>query len=212
MAFRPDREKLKFLRRVLAGVILLAFALFWVLNSVSVTPEFLKSKPVVLKKAEKKVVVDEVLKLPPPRPPEKVVTRIPKLQLDRAVRPNMSSSLRGFGEGGSDMAGSFSENGGGVAGRVEEAALERQARLSRRVEPVFPQAARERGLSGAVTLELQILPSGQVGNIKLLESNPPGYFESAAMDAAKKWTFEPAMAAGAPVLSVVIQKMRFDLE
>lgn len=215
MAFRFDREKLKTSMQVSLALGLVVFLFVWVVNSVSVAPEFLKPRDDDKKgkdKSPQRIAVDEVLKLPPPKAPEKAVARVPRAQLDRAIRPNMNSSLRGFGEGGADIGGEFSETGGGVTGRVEEAALERQARPSRRVDPVFPQSARERGLSGVVALEIEVLSNGQVGKVRLLESTPPGYFESAAIDAAKKWVFEPAMASGAPVASIVIQKMRFDLE
>lgn len=198
-------------RKVLIGLSLASLAIYWISTSIPVTPAFLKAKPQEPKKISKKIAIDEVLKLPP-KPPETAATKVPRAQLDRTIRPSMSSSLKGFGEGGAEMAGSFSESGGGVAGRVEEAALERQAKVSRRSEPVFPQAARERGLSGVVTLELEVLANGQVGNIRTLEANPPGYFEGPAVEAAKKWTFEPAIAAGAPVASIVVQKVRFDLE
>lgn len=211
MAICLDRQELMKARNLLIGLTIGGLALYWISNSIPVTPDFLKSKVEQKKKSSKKITVDEVLKLPA-KQPEKVVTRVSRAQLDRTIRPSMSSSLRGFGEGGAEMGGSFSESGGGVAGRVEEAALERQARVSRRSEPVFPQAARERGLSGVVTLELEVLANGQVGNIKTLEANPPGYFEGPAIEAAKKWTFEPAIAAGAPVASIVVQKVRFDLE
>lgn len=215
MAFRFDREKLKTSSRAMLAVGFLSFLLVWVVNSVSVAPDFLKSGHQSEKKekvnARRRIAVDEVLKLPP-KAPEKAVIRVPRVQLDRSIRPHISSSLRGFGESGADIGGDFSETGGGATGRVEDAALERQARLSRRVEPDFPQTARERGLSGVVALEIEVLSNGQVGKVRILESSPPGYFESAAIEAAKKWTFDPAMVSGTPVASVVIQKMRFDLE
>jgi TonB family protein len=66
------------------------------------------------------------------------------------------------------------------------------------VMPRFPPTARA---GGQVLVEARIAPDGSVGDVKILQAQPP--FESAALDALSQWTFKPARRAGAPIPSMV---------
>jgi protein TonB len=80
------------------------------------------------------------------------------------------------------------------AAKVPPEVMERL--LIRRVEPVYPEAARRGNLQGTVVLGVVISEDGAVVNIQPV-SGPDGLI-SAAMDAARWWRFRPYRAQGNP--------------
>lgn len=62
-----------------------------------------------------------------------------------------------------------------------------------------PAQARARNLSGRLLLSVLIGADGAVKRVKVLEAEPPGVFEAAAIGAVSTWTFEPATYEGRPV-------------
>lgn len=59
-----------------------------------------------------------------------------------------------------------------------------------RVNPVYPDLAKRVNASGAVRLEIQIAPNGEVKSIKPLGGHP--LLIQPAEDAVRKWRYEPA--------------------
>ena len=59
-----------------------------------------------------------------------------------------------------------------------------------RVKPVYPEMARRMGISGVVRIEATVSASGSVVGTKVLGGHP--MLVNAALDALKKWKFEPA--------------------
>lgn len=100
-------------------------------------------------------------------------------------------------------------------GMVEQDAVapHRFARMAprpvRRVSPRYPVAAARSRIEGRLLLELLIGKDGRVGAIRVVKATPAGIFEKAALDAVKKWTFEPARVDDEPVESVGIQQVDF---
>ena len=60
-----------------------------------------------------------------------------------------------------------------------------------RENPVYPMSALSRGVEGWVLLEFTVDPRGQVVAPRILEANPPGVFERAALRALSRWRYEP---------------------
>lgn len=81
-----------------------------------------------------------------------------------------------------------------------------------RIEPDYPEAARRRNQEGSVKLLLEIDDLGRVQSAEVIEAQPPGIFDEAALIAARKTRFQPAMKEGRPVRSRGYQRMRFGLE
>ena len=65
-----------------------------------------------------------------------------------------------------------------------------QRKVKSKVVPEYPELARRMSLSGVVRLELTVAPSGTVTETKVIGGNP--ILVNAALDAVKKWKFEPA--------------------
>lgn len=78
------------------------------------------------------------------------------------------------------------------------------------IEPVYPQAADRKGLSGSVRLQLRLEADGRVEALEVLSASPPGQFETAALDAFRHARFSPAMRQGRPVRALVVIEVKFD--
>lgn len=63
-------------------------------------------------------------------------------------------------------------------------------RAKTKVQPVYPELARKMNLSGTVKIEVTVAPNGTVKDAHVAGGHP--VLASAALDAAKKWRFEPA--------------------
>lgn len=61
------------------------------------------------------------------------------------------------------------------------------------VKPPFPELAKRMNLSGTVKVQVEIAPNGNVTSAKAIGGHP--LFIDAAVDAVKKWRFEPAPSA-----------------
>lgn len=75
----------------------------------------------------------------------------------------------------------------------------------------YPATARSKGISGHVNLSLMVNRQGEVEQVKVLESNPTGIFEQAAIAAVKAWHFKPAIYKGEAVSIWVKQRISFNL-
>lgn len=63
-------------------------------------------------------------------------------------------------------------------------------RVRSKVAPEYPALARQMNVTGKVKIEAQITADGHVGNTKIIGGSP--LLVNAALDALKKWRFEPA--------------------
>jgi TonB family protein len=67
------------------------------------------------------------------------------------------------------------------------------------VDPVFPEIARERDLTGFVDLEFTVRADGTVTDVNVLKAQPTGVFEKAAVDAVSTWRYRPIERNGLPI-------------
>jgi TonB family protein len=68
--------------------------------------------------------------------------------------------------------------------------------LIHRVEPEYPEQARQKQIQGAVVLEARIRPDGTIENLKVASGQP--LLADAAMAAVKQWRFRPHQINGKP--------------
>ena len=92
------------------------------------------------------------------------------------------------------------------AGQVDKA-----PRLVERVPPVYPETARQGGLTGSVVVRLLVDVSGRVSQISILRAQPPGVFEDCVKDAVRQWRFEPGEFQKKPTPVWVVQRVRFQM-
>lgn len=82
-----------------------------------------------------------------------------------------------------------------------------------RVEAVYPSRAITREIEGYVDLMFDITATGKTTNIRVLVSEPKGYFEKAAIRALEKWKYKPPMEDGVAYAQPdMMTRMTFALE
>ena len=65
-----------------------------------------------------------------------------------------------------------------------------------KVAPVYPRRALQRGIEGFVIVEFTVNTIGAVKDPFVIEAQPQGIFEQAAIDAAKKFKYKPRVVNG----------------
>lgn len=79
-----------------------------------------------------------------------------------------------------------------------------------RVDPVYPEQAREKGIDGVVILKARVNEQGLVEAVKLQFSIP--LLDQAAIDAVKQWKFKPKIINNEAVPVVFSVKVPFKIE
>lgn len=84
-----------------------------------------------------------------------------------------------------------------------------------RVAPIYPERAASRGTEGWVVVQFNVMKSGQVDpkSVIVVESQPQGTFDRAAINAVKRWKYKPKVVNGEPVERIGIQtQLTFELQ
>lgn len=87
-----------------------------------------------------------------------------------------------------------------------------QAKVREMGPPRYPQAAFEQSITGKVELRVEVDATGKTGAIRVLSSTPAGVFDAVSIEAAQKWTFEPALKDGKAVASAVKVPLTFAMD
>ena len=153
---------------------------------------------------------------PPPPPPEAEPPPEPPPALTDASQPlNLSVSLDvALGSGGAmaTAASWLQEVAGQAAGAdaFSVADLERRPEVLSTVPPAYPEALRKARVEGAVTLAFVLDEAGRVVDPRV-ENSTHQEFETAALEAIRKWKFKPGLKDGQPVRTYLRQTIRFRL-
>ena len=91
---------------------------------------------------------------------------------------------------------------------VNESSLVR----TRYVAPQFPQPARERGIDGWVDLQFLVGTDGAVSDVEIVGAQPAGIFELAALDAVRRWRYQPVLHSGHVVSQRARLRLRFTVQ
>jgi len=156
----------------------------------------------------------KIRKLDRPLPP-KTLAAPTELPLDRPAEVDASldkgiGSYGDYAEG--DVAGLEGGVEGGVAGGVY-GALPSGATAPRpsrgNVQPKYPREARKGGEVGMVRLKVVITADGKVDDIQLVDGGPP--FSDAALEAVRKWRYQPAKYQGQTIAVRRVIEVHFKL-
>ena len=150
--------------------------------------------PPAIEDIEEDIQEDE----PEPEPMDTIEKEPPKLsldQLDVALNPgtggNLASSdlsVPDFSVGAQALSMDF----------INFRDLDNKPRLKRYIEPVYPPALSSQGIEGTVTLLIKTDKQGNVVDVSVMKSDHPA-FGPYAMNAVRKWKFDPGMKDGEPV-------------
>jgi len=162
--------------------------------------------------------------VPPPKKKPKARKRTPPPRRPRTApknpppTPTLASAVGGldlglFAGGAIDL----SEGASALVGDASDVVMTAESVDSlpvpvSRPAVAYPPGARSKGITGHVTLSLQVDARGQVTDVRIDDSQPAGVFDDAAQRAVRQWRFQPATYQGEPVAVRVEQTLRFDLE
>jgi TonB family protein len=138
-----------------------------------------------------------------------------------AVAGGVQGGVSGGVEGG--VSGGVE---GGIAGGIQSQELERKQqefrkdavpckddikppKLLKKVDPIYPEEARKKGIQGIVILEAKSDEYGRVMDAMILRSIPE--LDQAAIDAVRQWVYEPLLLAGKPTKVLFTVTVRFQL-
>ena len=88
---------------------------------------------------------------------------------------------------------------------------ENQMRRTFFMAPTYPARARDREIEGWVDLEFTVTKDGTTSAATVRAAEPAGTFDRAALDAVKRWRYEPRVVNGAVVEQRVETRLRFRL-
>lgn len=112
------------------------------------------------------------------------------LQISAAPRQNLSSMLR--------TAFTLSE-------------VDQPPRIIRKIDPLYPFAAKRKNIQGSVTLKFIVTKDGKVVDPSVVKGEPPEIFDNSALKAIARWRFKPAIKDGKPVDVIIIAPLKFEL-
>jgi len=78
--------------------------------------------------------------------------------------------------------------------------------------PRYPSQARRRRQSGTVLVRVDVGPDGVPTATSVVQSSQSRWLDKAALDAVRRWRFEPAMAEGRPTVASVVVPIEFQLD
>jgi protein TonB len=115
--------------------------------------------------------------------------------------PDISLSKASLDPGGAigALAPALDPSEGLSGGIVGAAGADRDAVPLVRIEPEYPQRARQRSIQGWVTLQFTISAVGSVKDAVVVASRPPRVFDRNALQAVRKWKYNPKIENGAAV-------------
>ena len=124
----------------------------------------------------------------------------PQMSMDM---PSLDASL-GTGDGFSMEGISATESG--MSG------FDSDATPTLRVPPNYPRQAQRAGLEGYVTMAVEIRADGSVASVEILDSEPPRMFDDAAVNAMRRWKFQPKTVDGENQPQRARQTIEFTLD
>jgi protein TonB len=133
-----------------------------------------------------------------PPPPQVTATRT---ALDPGAGAGDVTAIAALVEEQAALSGDLSASGG----------ADRDAMPLVRIEPEYPMNARQNGIEGWAVVEFTISAAGTVKDAVVIASEPGTVFDRAALNAVRKWKYNPKIVDGRPVERSGI-KVRFDFE
>jgi protein TonB len=85
------------------------------------------------------------------------------------------------------------------------------AQLVKSAAPAYPPEAVRAHKDGWVQVEFTVDANGQVTDAKVANADPPRLFNTAALDAVRRWTFKPRMENGKAVEERMSRRIEFKL-
>jgi protein TonB len=191
----------------------IALALLWVMQWMllhkDVTLQADRTRPVmefVRLTRETETRLRERRQLQPEPKPEEIPPDQPELQETRLDKPRIRVPNIRFSVPEVPLA-----LAGPYIGPVRQGPPDRDFMVISRIPPQYPYRAQRRGIEGWVKLSLLITEQGSVQDLVVVEAEPEGVFDNAAIRAVSKWKFKPRIENGKAVTVRAEQVVTFKL-
>ena len=126
-------------------------------------------------------------------------------------QPQMSPDIADAGDAGFDFSADVSGDMALQSGLALESGDGEYLPIVK-VSPVYPRRALQRGIEGYVIVEFVVDKTGAVKSPIVIEANPEGLFDRAALDAALKFKYKPRVVNGeATEVSGVQNRITFEI-
>jgi len=148
---------------------------------------------------------------PPPKPKPRKAKAPPSPMLDLgSVLAGIDFGLPGFS---TDDLGGLADDllGAGEGLVMTDDTVDRPPAASYQAPLQYPARAKAQGVTGYVVLSLLIGVTGEIEQVKVVESYPAGVFDDVVLAGINRWRFAPGEYQGKAVRAWVKQKIRFDL-
>ncbi|MDJ0806016.1 MAG: TonB family protein [Gammaproteobacteria bacterium] len=142
----------------------------------------------------------------PPPVAEEIPPPTPEIRVQDVTRPTVRAPNIQFSVPKLPM--SFS---GPYIGPVRQGPPDRDFITISRVAPQYPFRAQRRGIEGWVKVSLLITAQGTVQDVVVVDAEPEGVFDRAAVQAVSKWKFKPRIQDGKAVSVRAEQTVNFQL-
>jgi protein TonB len=83
-------------------------------------------------------------------------------------------------------------------------------KLLKKVDPVYPELAKQARVGALIVLEATVDESGHVQEVRVLRSSP--LFDEAAVEAVKQWSYRPLLLNGVPTPFIVAVTLNFHFQ
>lgn len=180
----------------LGGATVVTLGLFWSMQALiqvgyrikevspSITVDFVRLRKDTAPKVKERKPPEREKPEPPPAPPDISTS---KARLD--------PGQQGFAAVAPDIDPSDALGGGVGAGGGSD----RDVVPMVQIKPEYPMRAEQRGIEGWVTVEYTITRAGTVKDARVVAAHPPRIFDRAALQAVKKWKYNPKIENGEAV-------------
>ena len=140
---------------------------------------------------------------PPPQPPSTQGSAL------SGSSPAMESLAGATGQGTLTPNRHEGAGNGPLTGNVD---VDAKPRITKRAKVEYPEVARRKKLTGQVVVRFHLDENGTISRLAVMQAEPAGIFDDAAVAAVKKWKFQPATKDGKPVPYWVELPIHFSLK
>lgn len=149
---------------------------------------------------------------PPPEPPPPMQRMtIATEAAQQSTAPVTPMAIPNLGLSTNVGGGPFIGEMGGAAAPDMSGLFDGDIIPLQRIAPQYPREAARARINGWVQLEVLVNADGTVRSAKVVEAQPKGLFEAAAVAAVLRWKFKPKVVNGAPVAQRGLQRIEFNI-
>ena len=180
---------------------------------------FIVSPKIEIKPFKRITIITEAIDIPPEirekiKPPEETVKPVVVIVVEDDLEGDDDEDIEVIDTIDKTTLDPYDDIQSRVLGKTSKFVIYEEAPIPIKRAPLdYPAFARNAGIEGQVVLEVEVFADGTVGAIEIVKSLQagPGGLDEIAIDAVKKWEFQPAKSGGRAVACWVVFPIDFEL-